>query len=120
MHLQLMDQTLIKMFAFLNRTSAATSSHHETPNWFYRTFGVEHLEPYRTVFIGSHGGHDTFNATIENRRLQGVTPEITAQSVSHFTQEIQRSIGHITINPLPVDTYLNELQSKLKFLPRDW
>lgn len=112
------------LLALLNRKIAGVSSD-ETPDWFYTTFNVKHLKPYGSLYIGSHGGQGTYgydyNATIEENRPR--TSEITGKSAisaTEFAQATHRSLPHISVNPLHVDAYLQEVQSTLKFLPRDW
>ena len=41
-------------------------------------------------------------------------------SAIDFAQATQRSLPHIIVDPLPVEAYLQDVQSTLRFLPRDW
>lgn len=111
------------LLAFLNRKAAGVFPG-ETPDWFYTTFGVKHLEPYGSLYIGSHGGQGTYgydyNATIESRRRAGEVAGKSVISAIDFAQTTQRSLPHIRVTPFPVDGYLQEVRSTLKFLPRDW
>lgn len=111
------------LLAFLNRTAADVLPD-EVTGWFYTTFGVEHLKRYGSVYIGSHGGMGTYghdyNATIESISATDSVKGTTPGAVVDFARVVQRSLPHLRVEPLPVDTYLQSVQSTLKFLPKDW
>ena len=112
------------LLALLNRKTAGVSPD-DTPEWFYTTFGVKHLEPYGDLYIGSHGGQGTYgythNATIEWRKSRTqVIIGMSTLAALDFAKVTQRSLPHMSVTPLPVDVYLEDVQSTLKFLPRDW
>lgn len=113
------------LLAFLNRTEAQVESD-EMPQWFYENFQVEHLESYGRMYIGSHGGSSkfghTFNATIEyNSNKDNGGKSIVEEAVA-ISRDINRSFSgpHIELSPLPVNDYLDILQTTLKFCPQDW
>lgn len=111
------------LVAFLNRKTADVSLD-EISGWFYTTFGVEHLKNYGSIYIGSHDGRNTdgydYSATIESSSRQGSVGGVTIESVVNFSRIVRRSLPHLNVEPLPVDAYLQDLQSTLKFLPKDW
>lgn len=111
------------LLAMLNRDTAGVSVD-EAPGWFYTTFGVEHLKSYGSLYIGSYGGQSAYgydyNATIENRTRTSEVTGRSAISAIDFAQATQRSLPHISVSPLPIDAYLQQVQSALKFIPRDW
>lgn len=105
-----------KLLAFLNRENAGVSPDDIT-KWFYKTFGLGHQKQYGPVSIGSQGGMYPdglhYNVTIEGRRKMVAT-------AAGFAQVVEKSLPQISLSPLPVETYMQDLQSALKFLPRDW
>jgi hypothetical protein len=118
-----------QLFAFLNRKMAGVEID-DVPDWFYSTFNMDHFERYGAVHISSHGGggeygHD-FNATINpinrssdyNRRDE--TQEASIQRANDYVQTVRQSLPHIDVKPLPVKSYLQDVQDTLRFLPRDW
>lgn len=111
------------LLVFLNREKAGVAPD-DTTKWFYKTFGLEHQRRYGSVYVGSHGGMLMdglrFNVTIMRRSTIEAKEEDATRSVAAFAQVVEGSLPHISVNPMPVETYLQELQSALKFLPRDW
>lgn len=107
------------LLASLNRTQAGVSPD-EVHTWFYTTFGVEHLGRYGSVYIGSHGGRDSFNATIESIPHANTSEGNATRAAAQFADFVERSIPQLSVEPLPVETYLQDIQNTLKFLPRDW
>ena len=111
------------LLAFLNRTKAGVTSN-ETPQWFYATFGLKSQGPYDSVYIGSSGGIGnygyessiTIGGSSETDDIAG-NEEISAIA---FAQMTQKSLLNIIVTPLSIDRYLEDIQSTLKFLPKDW
>lgn len=108
-----------QLFALLNRESAGVGNA-EIATWFYTTFRVEHLKPYGDLFVGSHGGSTTFFATLENRNRMPTPLEDPTVLAAAFGRKVLESLPHVSLNPLPVNSYLQDLQPALRFLPKDW
>lgn len=111
------------LLAFLNRKKAGVSPD-EVLEWFYATFGVKHLKKYGSIYLSSHGGVNRYGydyfATIERSSTADSVDDITTRAAIDFANDVQKSLPHLSVEPLPVDAYLQDLQSTLKFLPRDW
>lgn len=111
------------LLALLNRKTAGVSPD-EVSKWFYTTFRLEHLKRYGPIYIGSHGGANTYgydhHATIESSSQADGVKGMTTRAAVDFAKVVQRSLPHLIVEPLPIDTYLQDVQSTLKFLPRDW
>ncbi|MCL4365746.1 hypothetical protein M1437_00785 [Patescibacteria group bacterium] len=112
-----------RLLALLNRTTAGVSPD-ETFDWFCGTFGVRNLNSYGSVNIISHGGKGnygySFGVWIENAaQIDAIAGRGIASAID-FAEATQKSLPHIRVNPLPIDAYLQDVQSTLKFLPRDW
>ena len=111
------------LLALANRQTAGVKSE-KVDEWFYTAFGVEHLKQYGGIYIGSTGGLGEyghhFNVTIENKNRERGVKDTSITTAVDFAKVAQQSLPHITINPLPVDTYLQDMRSQLKFLPQDW
>lgn len=108
------------LLAFLNRKKAGVLPD-EVPEWFYTTFGVKHLEEYGSVYLHSHGGAGKYGqnhcATIERSSPADHVDDMTTRMAIDFAKVIQESLPHLSVEPLPVKAYLQDLQSTLQFLP---
>ena len=117
------------LLALLNKNAAGVQPGNVT-DWFHTTFGVTHLERYRSVYISSQGGLGEhgyyYNATISplkrdyDSRLRDETDEMSMQKAIDFAHEVRKSLPHIDVVPLAIPSYLQDAQDALQFLPRDW
>lgn len=111
------EYALDKIMAYMNQQLVG-ASHDQTPEWFYDTFGVDHLLGSKDAYIGSHGGRDSFSATIEldfrNRSKDALIDPDT------FVQKTNAAFPHLMLSPLPKAEYLQAIESTLPFLPKDW
>lgn len=105
--------------AFLNRKIAGVPPK-GVEQWFYDTYDMKHGEEFRSVYISSHGGSGTHNADIRARRREDEIRGVTTEDAIAYAQVVRKSLPHIDLNPIPIVSYLDDLQSALKFLPKDW
>ncbi|SRR5260221_3074391 len=122
--------TAEKLLAFLNKTSTGADTPNDAPSRFYDMLNLSHGRDYGLIHISSHGGSTRrgydFNATIEpmlrefHADLTDASEEKQINNAQGFTHLVQVSLPHMTITPLPVETYLQDVQNALRFLPRDW
>lgn len=117
------DFTAGKLMAFLNKKTAGTYPKTST-DWFHKSFGVNLHDRSGDYFIGSHGVRTehgfNHNETIERSSSFRSNEEPDIQSVIAFARGAENAFRHLSITPLPVETYLQDIQSTLKFLPKDW
>ncbi len=118
-----------RLLASLNRTTTGADTPNHVPARFYGMLHISHGEVYGAVHVGSHGGSTQrgydFNATLEPMLGEFRNDSIRASEgvqidqAMAFGQLVQASLPHLTVTPLPVDTYLQDVQATLQFLPRD-
>lgn len=117
------------VLAALNRRVTDADTPGDVPARFYDMLGISHGEAYGSVLIGSHGGLAThgydFNATIEPlprellNDLKGLPEAAQVDAALGYAQFVEASLPHLTVSPLPVDSYIQDVQATLQFLPRD-
>ncbi|MBI2034669.1 MAG: hypothetical protein HYT11_02955 [Candidatus Levybacteria bacterium] len=112
------------LLALLNREMAGVSSE-DVAKWFYTTFGIERSKKYGKICICSHGGlgkygYDFNVMMVESNDRTNDVNGMTTRAVADFTHVVLRSLPYVSLKPLPVDVYLQDVESTLKFLPKDW
>ncbi len=115
-----------ELLVLLNRNYSGVESD-EDSDWFFEKFQLDHNKSYKDVAVSSHGGGRSFYAEIipniafkfASRHFHE-TYEESKFRASNYRNVTQKSLPHLTITPLPVDSYLQLVEDNLPFLPRNW